>query len=248
LNESEKAALLEVTRQRAEALSIVDREVADTVAALERTGELEDTLVMFTSDNGYFLGEQGIRTGKTLPHEPSIHTPLLVRGPGIPAGQIRYDPFLSIDFAPTIADFTRVLPGAPVDGQSLLAVARNGDVGWQRAVLTETGPRRTVRVTDESGEPLSAEDPGDADVRYALGVRSDRYLYVHLANGDEELYDMAVDPQQYDNLVHAGQYSRVLGAMRKQLQVIRACDEAQCRAKLPPLLASGPGESILDGR
>ena len=246
MNDGEKAALLEVTRQRAEALSIVDQAVADTIAALEGTGELEDTMVLFTSDNGFFLGEQGIRTGKTLPHEPSIHTPLLVRGPGIPAGEIRYDPFLSIDFAPTIADFTGVTPGAPVDGKSMLPVARDGDTGWKRAVLTETGPRRTVRETDESGEPLSTEDPGEADVRYAIGVRSDRYLYVHLANGDEELYDMAVDPSQYDNLVRSEQHARVLELMRRQLQVIRACDEQECRSQLPHRLAAGPGESILN--
>jgi arylsulfatase A-like enzyme len=244
LNDAEKAALLEVTRQRAESVSVVDQQVARTIRALRRTGELEETLVLLTSDNGYFLGEQGIRTGKILPHEPSLHTPLLMRGPGIPAGEMRYDPFLSIDFAPTIARFAGVRPGGPVDGMSMLSVARDGDRGWTRAVLTETGQRATVRDTDEAGDPLSPQDPGAADIRYAIGVRSDRYLYTHLANGDEELYDMAVDPDQYDNLVHSPAYTDIRELMREQLRLIRACDGEQCRAQLPPALAAGPGESI----
>jgi arylsulfatase A-like enzyme len=244
LNAAEKEGLLEVTRQRAEAVSVVDTQVARTIRALEVAGELDNTVVMLTSDNGYFLGEQGIRTGKTLPHEPSIHTPLVMRGPGIPAGEVRYDPFLSIDFAPTIAQLAGVRPPTQVDGLSMLSVARKGDQGWTRAVLTETGQRSTVRETDESGGPLHADDPGDADIRYAIGVRSDRYLYVHLANGDEELYDMGVDRDQYDNLVHVGSYARIRNLMRKQLKVIRACDGEQCRAQLPSPLASGPGQSI----
>jgi len=244
MNDAEQAALLEVTRQRAESLSVVDNQVARTIDALARSGELEETLVLLTSDNGYFLGEQGIRTGKILPHEPAIHTPLLMRGPGIPAGQTRYDPFLSIDFAPTLADFADVEPALPVDGVSMLSVARYGDQGWSRAVLTETGPRGTVRNTDEAGQPLPVEDPGQADIRFAIGVRSDRYLYTSLANGDEELYDMAVDPDQYDNLVNNALYADVLRLMREQLQEVRACDAQQCRASLPPRLRRAPGESI----
>jgi arylsulfatase A-like enzyme len=246
MNDAEKAALLEVTRQRAEALSVVDQQVARMIRALAATGELEETLVMLTSDNGYFLGEQGIRAGKTLPHDPSLHTPLLMRGPGIPAGEVRYDPFLSIDFAPTITQLTGVQAGLPMDGTSMLDVARFGDRGWSRAVLTETGRRGIVRDTDEGGGPLPTDDPGAADIRYAIGVRSDRYLYTHLANGDEELYDMAVDPDQYDNLIDVPAYARVRELMREQLAKIRACDAAQCRVLLPPKLRSDPGQSVLN--
>jgi len=246
MNAAEKAALLEVTRQRAEALSVVDQQIARMIRALAATGELEETLVMLTSDNGYFLGEQGIRAGKTLPHDPSLHTPLLMRGPGIPAGEVRYDPFLSIDFAPTITRLTGVRAGLPMDGTSMLGVARYGDRGWSRSVLTETGRRGIVRDTDEGGGPLPTDDPGAADIRYAIGVRSDRYLYTHLANGDEELYDMAVDPDQYDNLIDVPAYARVRELMREQLAKIRACDAAQCRVLLPPKLRSDPGQSVLN--
>ena len=78
----------------------MDRQVGRTIRALADAGELGRTFVIFTADNGFFLGEQGIRQGKTLPHEPSLRVPLLMRGPAIPANQVRYDPFLSIDFPP----------------------------------------------------------------------------------------------------------------------------------------------------
>lgn len=141
LNLAEKRALLEVTRQRAEALSVVDQQVRRTIAALRATGELDRTLVIFTSDNGYFLGEQRMRQGKIWPHEPSLRTPLLMRGPGIPAGERRHDPFTSVDFAATIADAAGVTPPRPTDGVSMWDVARTGDTGWRRAVLTRRAPR-----------------------------------------------------------------------------------------------------------
>jgi arylsulfatase A-like enzyme len=240
LNAAERRALRSVTRQRAEALAIVDRQVGRTVRALADTGELGRTLVVFTSDNGYFLGEQGIRQGKVLPHDPSLRVPLLMRGPGIPAGGIRRDPFLSIDFAPTIAGATGTPWGHEVDGVNMLGVARNADQGWKRAVLTATGPRRTRRETDMSGEPLSAENPGVRDRRWAIGIRTNRYLYVDLATGEEELYDMHQDPEQYRNLADRAAYEDVRDMLREQLRRVRACDGAVCHTPLPPELQTTP--------
>lgn len=247
-NDAERAAMLEVTRQRAEALLVVDRQVKRTVDALRASGELGRTLVIFTSDNGYFLGEQQIRQGKILPHEPSLRTPLLMRGAGLPAGEVRYDPFMSIDFAPTIAAVAGANMGVPVDGRSMLGVARRGDLGWRRAVLTETGSRNVVRNTDESGLPLDAVDAGEPDARWAIGIRTDRYLYVDLASGEEELYDLATDPRQYDNLAASPteEQTSLLQLMREQLALMRACQAAECRVRLPDELATAPGQSIVN--
>ncbi len=237
-NAAELSAMLMVTRQRAEALAVVDRQVARTVEALADTGELEETLVIFTSDNGYYLGEQHIRTGKILPHEPSLRTPLLMRGPGLPQGVVRYDPFLSIDFAPTIADLAEAKVKLPVDGVSMLNVARHGDEGWKRPVLTETGGRSVVRNTDESGQPLDVDDPGARDIRWAIGIRTDRYLYVDLATGEEELYDVRTDPEQYHNLVTDPSHAEVLDLLRGELRRMRSCDGAECTVSLPEQLST----------
>jgi arylsulfatase A-like enzyme len=239
LNDVEKAAMLEVTRQRAESLWVVDQQVRRLVRALRRTGELDDTVVVFTSDNGYFLGEQRMRQGKTFPHDPSLRVPLLLRGPGIPAGEERTDPFTSIDVAPTLAELAGITPGHPVDGVSLVRVARKGDRGWRRGVLTETGPRfGVVRDTDERGRPIR---PGrQRDIRFAIGVRTDRYLYVDVAAGGKELYDLARDPEQYRNLARAPGYADVRRRLARVLEDLRDCDGPACRAPLPDRLATNP--------
>ena len=235
LNDAVRAAVLELTRQRAEALSVVDRQVGRVMGALSRSGELDNTLVVFTSDNGFFLGEQRRPLGKTWPHEPSLRVPLLMRGPGIPAGETRRDPFTSIDVAPTLARVARTSLPWSVDGTSLLGVARHGDAGWDRAVLTESGPYDgVVRDTDLAGNPL---DPGEApDIRYTIGVRSPDYLYVDVATGEEELYDLGEDPEEYDNLVGDPAYASQLEALRRTLRDLRACVGDTCRSPLPPEL------------
>ena len=239
INAAEKRAMLEVTRQRAEALAVVDRQVGRTMSALASTGELEETLVVFTSDNGYFLGEQRMRQGKIWPHEPSLRVPLLMRGPGIPAGQVRDDPFTSIDFAPTLAEFAGVQPGHAVDGMSLLDVARQGDQGWTRSILTETGNQGAgTRNTDEAGDPLQTEST--RDIRFALGIRTSRYLYVDLASGEEELYDLTNDPSEYHNLARDPVYASTLALFQQELKRVRACDGPQCREPMPPALSAAP--------
>ena len=225
----ERSAILELTRQRAEALWVVDAQVKRVVDALRASGELGQTLVMFTSDNGYYLGEQRRGDGKAFPHEPSLRVPMLVRGPGIPAGGTRRDPITSIDIAPTLAAFAGVTPATPVDGLSLLDVARHGYVGWTRPILTESRPRGVVRDTDLAGGSL---EPGETrDVRYAIGVRTPRYLYVDLATGEEELYDMSQDPRQYVNLVDDPAAAGLLERMRGTLAQLRNCAGATCRGE-----------------
>jgi arylsulfatase A-like enzyme len=154
---------------------------------------------------------------------------MLVRGPGIPAGGTRRDPITSIDIAPTLASFAGVTPATPVDGVSVLGVARHGDQGWTRPILTESRPRARQRNTDLAGGSL---EPGEApDVRYAIGVRTPRYLYVDLATGEEELYDMTTDPRQYVNLVHNPGSAGLLERMRGTLAQLRDCAAATCRGE-----------------
>jgi hypothetical protein len=84
-------------------------------------------------------------------------------------------------------------------------------------------------------------------MRWAIGIRTDRYLYVDLASGEEELYDLATDPHQYQNLATStAGHSELLSLMREQLARMRACQAAECRARLPDQLATAPGQSIVD--
>jgi arylsulfatase A-like enzyme len=135
LTPGERDAATEVTRQRAESLFALDEQIGRTIAELSRTGQLADTIIMFTSDNGYYLGEHRKRQGKINLHEPSLRVPLIMVGPGVPQGR-RYDPVSTVDLAPTLAAYAGVtMPEA--DGRTLLRLITEGDVGWDHPVVTE---------------------------------------------------------------------------------------------------------------
>jgi arylsulfatase A-like enzyme len=248
MNRQERRAVLELTRQRADALHVLDRQVERIVDVLQANGELENTLVVFTSDNGYLLGDHRVRQGKSLPYEPSLRVPLLMRGPDLPTGVHRFSPATSLDLVPTITALAGVTPPLVVDGRSLLPVALR-DQGWRTGVVTETGPRRSVKGEDnEAG--LGALGPtavATRDQRFSLGLRTDRWLYVRHLNGDVELYDMAADEQQMVNLANRRAYQRELAVMRRQLARLGDCAGAQCREPLPDSLQVPRGR-IVSGR
>jgi N-acetylglucosamine-6-sulfatase len=219
----EWASIQEAARQRAESLSVVDHAIDRIMIALRNSGELGRTIVVFTSDNGYFLGEQRIRQGKSYPYGPSGRVPLLVRGPGIPGGVVRRDPFLSIDFAPTLARAAGVATPYATDGVSMLAVARTGDRGWQRAVLTET-----------PAPPGGARGP-------VIGIRTWRYLYTNWRSGDEELFDLSKDPAERHNVAGRPEYRTVLDLLRQSLAQQKSCKGGGCSQPLPAIPAPGTG-------
>jgi N-acetylglucosamine-6-sulfatase len=222
ISEGEWGSIREAARQRAESLAVVDHAVDRIMIALRRSGELGRTLVVFTSDNGYFLGEQRIRQGKSYPYSASGRVPLLVRGPGIPAGAVRQDPYLTIDHAATLAQTAGVTPPYATDGISMLGVARNGDKGWARGVLTETAP--------------GADGRGPV-----LGLRTWRYLYTDWRAGAEELFDLARDPAERHNVAARPEYAAVLTLMRQELGRQRSCRALTCRQAMPPVPAPDVG-------
>ena len=143
-------------RARREALLAVDDAVAAVVAALRRTGELDETYVLFTSDNGFFQGEHRIPKGKYLAYEPSSHVPLLVRGPGIAPGTVSDQLVANTDLAPTILAATGAEAEGPLDGRSLLPFARDPTLRSARAVLHEGLVPATRTATPAARAPPGA--------------------------------------------------------------------------------------------
>jgi arylsulfatase A-like enzyme len=231
-NAAERRAMLNKTRQRAESLYVLDQQVKRTIDTLERTGELDNTIVAFTSDNGQFLGEHRRRSGKILPYEPSLRVPLLIRGPGIPRGEVRADPFTMIDFAPTFLAAAGAQPEDSIDGVSLLDVARHGDRGWTRGILTETGPRH-VAGTVPGSETFLDRESGPSPTRFSQGVRTPRYLYVEHASREQELYDLRADPEEDTNLVDRPAMRGVVRELAQALDRLRDCVGAECTVPLP---------------
>ena len=201
------AAIQESWKQRRESLLAVDDAVRGVVDTLRKTGQLDRTLVLFTSDNGFMQGEHRIKFGKIVLYEPSIRVPLLMRGPGIPKGVHRSQLVANIDYAPTILAAAGVKAGRVEDGTSLLPLARDGGRETGRDLLIENG----------------AANHFDA-------IRTRNWIYAEYANGDRELYDLRRDPYELQSLHADPRYASLRAALADRLHVLARCAGATCRA------------------
>jgi arylsulfatase A-like enzyme len=205
---------------------------------------LENTYVIFTSDNGYHLGQHRMPAGKGTPYEEDINVPFMIRGPQIPTG-IRLDGFLAgnVDIAPTLAELAGVEPPATVEGRSLvplLGAAPPTDLDWRQAFLLEYYPGiETSAVGGKMASPQEQPgilEPGDLDGRASLaptpayrGLRTQQYLYVEYLGGFRELYDLREDPLELRNIVEGSDPS-LLAALSNLLADLSSCTGADCRA------------------
>ena len=201
------AAIEEAYQQRLESLLAVDEGVAQIVAALRSSHELGAPYLVFTADNGFFHGEHRVPTGKVLLYEPSIRVPLIVRGPGIPAGRTSSAMVANIDLAPTLVDIADARAGRPADGISLLPIAQGRRGLPERGLLIEGGNGSNGFVA----------------------LRTSRYLYAEYVSGERELYDLAVDPDELQSRHADPAYAAVRAELAGRLATLRACAGAACR-------------------
>ena len=231
LGDDQIARIDAVYRQRLRSLIAVDAMVAAVVAELEATAQLETTYVVFTSDNGYHLGEHRIGTAKRSPYEEAIRVPLLVRGPGVPAGRIEERLALNIDLAPTFAELAGAAAPDFVDGRSLVPLLQGKSAEWRQAAYIEgssssAAGSRARRSEDAETEESEGETAGSCAFR---ALRSPWQIYVEYATGERELYDLTEDPYQLTNL--AGHADRgLLHDLSSQLMAMAGCDGSECRA------------------
>ena len=221
LDAADVAEDLTRTRQRAESLYVLDLEIGRLIETLRETGTLDRTVLMFTSDNGYFLGEHRRVCCKTLPYEPALRVPFLVTGPGVPHG-VRFDPVKTPDLAATILDLADADAPHPADGVSLLDVIEDGDRGWSVPVLTE------ALVAGVSGDSAKRERRGFPDARTTIGLRTARYKLVRWDTGAVELYDLATDPNELTNVAERPGYRRVVRDLTAAWWRYKDCDGAEC--------------------
>jgi len=196
----------ETIRRRAEMLLAVDEGLGQIVAALEGRGILEETFILFTSDNGFFYGEHGLSIERRLPYEESIRTPLVVRYPAVAAaGSQIEDLVVSVDIAPTVLEIAGAPIGDHIQGRSLVPLLQGKATDWRQSVLIEF-------YTYENPFPWLL----DMDYR---AVRTSRYKYVHwMQHPDEnELYDLVEDPYETQNLIDDPRLAGVLGDLRAEM-------------------------------
>jgi arylsulfatase A-like enzyme len=214
-------------RARRAALLAVDQGVARIVSALKATGELDETYVIFTSDNGYMQGEHRVRSGKMLPYDPSTHVPLIMRGPGIPAGRVSRELVANIDLAPTLLELAGATAGKTVDGRSLMPFARNPALRSKRAILHETGGLRYAGAREQD-EATNLRRPLRRVMSYRA-IRTARWLYIRWLNGGRELYDLRRDPDEMRSR-HAGRrHRRVRHVLARRLRALARCAGETCR-------------------
>jgi N-acetylglucosamine-6-sulfatase len=205
------AGIEENWRQEHESLQAVDEAVAGIVQTLQATGELENTLIAFTSDNGYMHGEHRAKAEKVLLYEEAIRVPLILRGPGIPSGFVDERPVANIDLAPTIVDATGAAAQRLMDGRSLLDLVDDRTAWWGRDLLLENGK-------------------GANSVAPFRGIRTGGFVYARtVSTGEYELYDLERDPYQLRSLDESDRHAPVLRDLRARLRRLQSCAGASCR-------------------
>jgi arylsulfatase A-like enzyme len=212
INARVQAAIQENWQQRRETLLAVDEAVASIVETLRSTGELDNTLLIFTSDNGFFHGEHRIRNGKVLLYEESIHLPLLMRWTGnrtLPRGVHRKQLTMNVDDAQTILDAADAVPTRVQDGVSLLPLWRDGGRELGRDILVDNTP-----------------GAGHFDA-----VRSRNFLYAEYQTGERELYDLQKDPYELQSQHANPAYDPIKAALASRLHNLVTCAGSSCRAR-----------------
>ncbi len=210
------AALQDLFTHRIESLAALDQAVQRTFTALENTDQLANTIVVFTSDNGFNLGEHR-HVGKIVAYEQSVRVPFLVAAPTLPAGSSTGRTVALLDLAPTFLEAAGAFPGRKLDGRSFLHATPSD------------GARRTLLV--QAGNDRARKGGRTWDYR---GLRTTRYTFTRWYTGEEELYDRRHDPAQLGNRAERRRYRGVVVWARKATRRLGDCAGASCRREPPP--------------
>jgi N-acetylglucosamine-6-sulfatase len=209
LNTAKAARQVSFYRARLASLLAVDDLVERLVRVLTETGQLSRTVVIFTSDNGFLLGEHRIPDQKYYPYEESIRVPLIIRGGSFPAGATAGQLVSNVDLAPTIVALTGARAGLEMDGRPLLSLALDPAEGQDRTLLIE-------------GMGAGVDKPS------FKAVRDRRWLYVEYPGGDRELYDLNNDPFELSSRHADPALAAVRADLAGRLDRLRACTGQDC--------------------
>jgi arylsulfatase A-like enzyme len=203
----------EEIRLRACMMASVDEGVGMLFEALEATGELDNTLILFLGDNGYFFGEHGLGPERRFAYEEGVRSPFVVRLPGRIAPGSHYKELVILqDIAPTMIQLAGGKPGPQIQGRSLLPLfgraTRTGRTGWRKSFLVEYWAENAM--------------PWLVGMTYKC-VRTDRYKYIRWVNRSrngelDELYDLDRDPYEIANVIRRPAYHAVRERLQRELR------------------------------
>jgi N-acetylglucosamine-6-sulfatase len=196
---------VQTIHQRQEMLLAVDDSVGRIVTAIDALGELDNTIVVVTSDHGFWYGEHGLSNERRLAYEEALRIPLMIRYPqGITAGIRPSQMVLSLDLAPTLLDLAGSAVPDNLQGRSLVPVLDGSAADWRSSFLVEYYSDTVFERIFEMGYKA---------------VRTDRYKYIQYVDLENmnELYDLAADPYEMRNLINEPGYEDVLVEMQAEL-------------------------------
>ncbi|GAB3151984.1 sulfatase [Amycolatopsis stemonae] len=194
LTDKEKTGIDTDFRKRVQAVQSVDRMVGSLRETLTKAGVADNTLVVFSSDNGFHMGEHRLTPGKMTAFDTDVHVPLIAAGAGTGAGRTVANPAANIDLAPTFESLAGATPPPATDGRSLVPLLTGQQApGWRTASLVEHhGPD-----TDPTDPDMPAKNSGNPTTYEAL--RTPAITYVEYTDGTTEFYDRTRDPDELDN-------------------------------------------------
>ena len=220
LNATQLANADKQWRKRAQSAESVADSVDAIMAKLKETGHDKDTLVVITTDNGYHMAERRMFKGKRTPYASDTVIPMIVIGPGVPAGVTVNEMSSTIDLGPTFTEILGTTAPNWVDGRSLVGFFAQGETpeGWRKAVLSES---------------LGISTPDDPDFQknappQFFALRSEKWLYVEYVDGSRTLYDRENDPYEMVNIVKTAD-PLLLRSLSAQLTQLSTCSGDTCR-------------------
>lgn len=219
-------------RNRMGSLYAVDEMIASIIETLYKNRELENTYIIFTSDNGYNNGSHRL-IQKMAPYEESQRVSLVIAGPGIKKSSDKHFA-LTIDLAPTILDLTGIKIPETIDGMSLAPLLFGEKINtWRKDYIAEH--KIGGLASEFNGYPFIVDFVTKfIDVPSYIALRSEDYLYIEweLENKKEyELYDMKADPYQLNNLLgsEGKKYKDIVENLKERLKFLKDCKGETCR-------------------
>ena len=200
-------------RRVIQSLAGVDDLVGRLLDALDQHGLSETTYVFFLSDHGVHSGEHRVFSGKGTPYEESVSAPFVVSGPGVREGAVAKELVANVDLLPTWLSLAGARVPERADGRSLDALLHSAEApqDWRDAFLLES--------------PYETRN----EVPRFVALRTDRYKWIEFEGGGRELFDLAKDPYELENIAGSAEHREVERQLASRLDDLIGCSGQQCR-------------------
>jgi N-acetylglucosamine-6-sulfatase len=217
-----------IFRKRVRCVQSLDRLLSDLQTTLQDVHQLANTVFVFSSDNGFHIGDYGLTAGKLTAFETDVNVPLVVAGPGIAAGSASSASVENIDLAPTFDDLAGTSIPARVDGHSAVALLHGRSVPWRTLAAVEH-----YAVKQKPGDP-DYQSPSAGRLPSYNALRSPSFTYVEYARGQHEYYDRTRDSYELDNM-YRDVSRRTIRKLHRELAALTRCSgQQQCWTAAAP--------------